>query len=338
MRLGKRKHVRTSQANLRGNAALLPVLHTLDAAAEECGDFCRSTQLFNEVSIGFGCHFFSAMGLWMVTLNTMFKLGVNKPCNTSCLVGPIISNMHIQMERLYRAAKELRKVETQAELARLLNQSSQTINNWEARGISKAGLLLAQSEIGCSVLWLTTGEGPMTVGGVIAPAQDEEGFIADTTRGPAPDAMRVRVGEAPPSIPIRAVKLKLRAGVTGYVEEPDLDIDHGTFNVPKYVIEKLGVDPADLMIMKIKGRSMEPMYFEDDIVLVDTTRKSPKNNECFAINWNGELVVKCLIKKSDGWALYSFNRDYPTLSVRSGLCSIIGMVVWQPERMVVGRL
>jgi hypothetical protein len=64
----------------------------------------------------------------MVTLNTMFKLGVNKACNTSCLDRPIIAGMHIQMERLYRAAKELKNIGNQAELARALNQSSQTVN------------------------------------------------------------------------------------------------------------------------------------------------------------------------------------------------------------------
>ncbi len=268
----------------------------------------------------------------------MFKLGVNKACNTSCLVKPIISSMHIQMERLYRAAKELRNISNQAELARALNQSSQTVNNWEARGISKAGLLLAQAEIGCSATWLTTGDGPMLVGGVAAPAADADGFMTDAGGQAAAGMDRVRVGEGPATVPVRAVKLRLQAGVSGFVAEPDLDIDHGTFQVPKHVIDKLGVDTSYLMIMKVKGRSMEPMYFEDDIVLVDTTRKSPKKNECFAINWNGELVVKCLIKKSDGWALYSFNRDFPTVSVKSGMASIIGMVVWQPDRIVMGRL
>lgn len=262
----------------------------------------------------------------------------NTLCNTLCLVRPIISGMHIQMERLYRAAKELRGIETQAELARALNQSSQTVKNWESRGISKAGMVTAQAEIGVSATWLATGDGAMTIGLAATPAQDEDGFVIDSGAEAETAGLRVKVGEGPETVPVRAVKLRLRAGVTGYVEEPDLNIDHGTFHVPKYVIDRLGVDPSDLMVMKIKGRSMEPMYFEDDVVLVDTTRKTPRQNECFAVNWNGELVVKCLIKKSDGWCLYSFNRDYPTVSVRSGFCSIIGMVVWQPERMVMGRL
>lgn len=274
----------------------------------------------------------------MVTLNTMFKLDVNNACNTSCLVGPIISRMHIQMERLYRAAKELKNIGSQAELARALNQSSQTVNNWEARGISKAGLLLAQAEIGCSATWLTTGEGPMVVGAAPDLSQDADGFITSAGAGAVEGARGVRVGAHQETVPVRAVKLRLQAGVSGFVAEPDLDVDHGYFQVPAYVIEKLQLNPANLIIMSVAGRSMEPMYFEDDKVLVDTSKVIPKNNECFAVNWNGEPIVKCLIKKSNDWCLYSFNHKFPSISVRSGQCSIIGQVVWQPDRIVVGRL
>lgn len=51
-------------------------------------------------------------------------------------------NMHETMKRLYQAALELKDIDEpgrQSKLARLLNVSSQTVNNWEARGISKEG-------------------------------------------------------------------------------------------------------------------------------------------------------------------------------------------------------
>lgn len=152
--------------------------------------------------------------------------------------------------------------------------------------------------------------------------------------------MGVRVGSGPATMPIRAVKLRLQAGVSGFMAEPDMNIDHGYFDVPITVIEELRLNPADLLVMAIKGRSMEPMMFEDDKVLVDTSKRMPLNNECFALNWNGEPIVKCLIKKGDSWALYSMNRDpkYHTIDVRSGQCSIIGLVVWQPARIVTGRI
>lgn len=168
-------------------------------------------------------------------------------------------------------------------------------------------------------------------------ATEDDGFITSES-ALGSDAVRVRVGDVASTIPIRAVKLRLQAGVSGFVAEPDLEIDHGYFPVPKDVIDQLMLNPADLIVTTVRGRSMEPMMFEDDKVLIDTSRRLPKNNECFAVNWNGEAIVKCLIKKSEGWCLYSFNREFPTIDVRSGQCSIIGMVVWQPARIVLGRL
>ena len=70
--------------------------------------------------------------------------------------------MHEQMTRLYTAAKDLRDVEGQSAVAKILNMSPQTLNNWEARGISNEGLLKAQEIIGCDAIWVRDGKGEMT--------------------------------------------------------------------------------------------------------------------------------------------------------------------------------
>ena len=71
--------------------------------------------------------------------------------------------MHEQMKRLYEAARVLKRIHGQSELARAINASPQTIHNWQERGISKQGMLKAQEVIGCSALWLETGSGPMSL-------------------------------------------------------------------------------------------------------------------------------------------------------------------------------
>ena len=71
--------------------------------------------------------------------------------------------MHEQMKRLYEAAKVLKHVYGQSELPRLFNVSPQTIHNWQARGISKQGMLKAQEMVGCSASWLETGMGQMSL-------------------------------------------------------------------------------------------------------------------------------------------------------------------------------
>jgi len=65
------------------------------------------------------------------------------------------------MRRVYEAASKLKGVEGQTNLATLLNESPQTINNWESRGISKNGLLKVQELVGCNAQWVQTGSGSM---------------------------------------------------------------------------------------------------------------------------------------------------------------------------------
>lgn len=72
--------------------------------------------------------------------------------------------MHKQTERLYEAAKALKKVTGLTDVSALLDISPQTLKNWESRGISAAGLVDAATTLGCSVQWLRDGVGAMLIG------------------------------------------------------------------------------------------------------------------------------------------------------------------------------
>jgi len=245
--------------------------------------------------------------------------------------------MHAQMKRLYEAAAALAGLRTQAEIARALNQSQQTVNNWEARGISKAGLLKAQSAIGCSATWLETGAPPMA----LAPRLVADGSPAGSGE-PADhpflsDARRVRIGDEPDTVPVRRVTLKLHAGVTGFETEPDLE-DGGVLHMPRAVIDAHKLVPHQLLAIRVRGQSMEPMMFEDDVVVVNTADKTPVSREIYAVNFNGEALVKQLVRRNKEWFLHSVNPDFGPINVRSGQCSIVGRVVYQPGRVLTGRL
>lgn len=86
--------------------------------------------------------------------------------NESCSHATIRA-MHETMIRLYQAAKELQGLEAPTDVANALNQSPQTIKNWEYRGMSQGGMLIAQEVIGCSASWLKNG-GPMETTGTSA--------------------------------------------------------------------------------------------------------------------------------------------------------------------------
>ena len=84
---------------------------------------------------------------------------VNRAYNNILFTPPRIGDMNQQMKRLYEAASEARGIRGQSDLARVLNTSPQTINNWETRGISKQGLLSIQNVLGISASWVQSGHG-----------------------------------------------------------------------------------------------------------------------------------------------------------------------------------
>jgi hypothetical protein len=108
----------------------------------------------------------------MDELNTMFLLSVNGrvhgPCNNKAFsagtIGAMAEEIHESTQRLYDVVKRVLEIEGQAALARLLNESPQVVNNWEARGLSERGALKAQALVGVDANWLLTGQGSAYAG------------------------------------------------------------------------------------------------------------------------------------------------------------------------------
>lgn len=99
-------------------------------------------------------------------VNNSFANRDHIPLTNESVCYPMIRAMHETMTRLYLAAKTLKKKTKPADVARLLNVSSQTIANWEDRGMSADGIITAQEQIGCNAVWLRDGKGSMTLVGM----------------------------------------------------------------------------------------------------------------------------------------------------------------------------
>ena len=82
---------------------------------------------------------------------------------------------------------------------------------------------------------------------------------------------------------------------------------------------------------------MEPTLFDDDVVVVNTEDTEPKDGEVFAINYEGEPVIKRLVRDASTWWLSSDNPDqrrYPRKECMDPHCIIVGRVVHrQSERI-----
>ena len=146
-----------------------------------------------------------------------------------------------------------------------------------------------------------------------------------------PGAMRVVMvdDDSPTQYRIPMVTLKLRAGVTGFQTEPDRR-DGGTIGLSMNWVKRKGYDPDQLMAIKVRGESMEPTFYEDDTVVINLADKKPMDNAVFAVNYDGEAVVKRLSRDAGQWWLMSDNPDqrkYYRRMCAGSECIIIGRIV-----------
>ncbi|MBB5271526.1 LexA family protein [Quisquiliibacterium transsilvanicum] len=207
------------------------------------------------------------------------------------------------MERLYHAAKELKKIQGQAALARALNTSSQTVHNWETRGVSKQGLLLAQRTIGCSASWLDTGKGPMALadGANVAPAE------LGTSR-----------------VPLISY---VQAGIWTEASDPYVVGD-----ADDWLMTDLDLS-SSAFALEIKGDSMLPEFKPGDRVIIDPTIAPQPGDFVVAKNGEEEATFKKYRPRGVNdrgdmvFELIPLNEDYPSMRSDVTPIRIVGTMV-----------
>lgn len=135
--------------------------------------------------------------------------------------------------------------------------------------------------------------------------------------------------DAPEFVQIPMVELRLQAGVTGFQTELD-QREGGTLGMRRSWIERTGLNPESLIAIHVKGDSMEPSLYEDDVVVLNTADRKPADGAVFAVNYEGEAVVKRFSRDAGDWWLTSDNPDqrkHHRKLCRGEACIIIGRVV-----------
>ncbi|CAN7341682.1 LexA family transcriptional regulator [Acidovorax sp. LjRoot74] len=129
-----------------------------------------------------------------------------------------------------------------------------------------------------------------------------EGSYIDDGTTPAPIDL-----ENNPEYPaIRRVEFKLSAGASGFgVEYRDSDGAPMVFQRKWYTDN--GFEPGHLFAVRVANGSMEPGLYDGDTVVVNTKSTQPKDGIVFAVNYEGEMVIKRLIRDGGQWWLSSDN-------------------------------
>lgn len=217
--------------------------------------------------------------------------------------------MHESFRRLFEAAKQVRPaITTVADLARSLNQSEQTINNWAYRGngVSKQGRLIAQRELGISATWIDDGQGQMLAGS-------------------DPGNANVR----PAEVGLRRVPL-ISSVQAGLMTEAVNPFPPGV--AFEYLLTDLQLS-EHAFALEIEGQSMEPEFKEGDRIIVDPALQPQPGDFVVAKNGREEATFKKYRPRGIGqggrevFELVPLNDDYPTINSEREPARIIGVMV-----------
>lgn len=215
---------------------------------------------------------------------------------------------------------------TQKDLAKKVGMAQASLSELET-GESQSTTLVASlaAALGVSALWLETGKGQMGEGGLMSSASPDN--VLDLV----PGAMRVRaVGpDDPDLVQIMKVRLKVQAGITGFQVEPE-HYDGETQGVPRKWIVREGLSQDALLSIVVRGESMEPALYEGDVIVVNTRDTKLVDGAVYVVNYEGEAVVKRMIRDAGQWWLSSDNADqrkYHKKQCKGAECIVIGRVV-----------
>lgn len=132
----------------------------------------------------------------------------------------------------------------------------------------------------------------------------------------------------PRVVRVPKVRLRVAAGISGFQTEPER-FDGATMTVSREWADRHGYDPKGLMWVRVSGRSMEKTLFDGDWVLIYTGQTEPRDEKIFAVNFDGEPVIKRLTRDAGQWWLSSDNTDpqFYRRQCRDGECIIVGQAV-----------
>lgn len=190
----------------------------------------------------------------------------------------------------------------QAEFSRAIKTSPTTVNRW----LKEAGEA-HRKRIGDDSALKIEEMLDLRQGTLLNPVIESRGErILLSTKSETPKAIPLDNNPDYPAIP--RVQFKLAAGVSGF------GVDYLVEDAAPIVFRKdwydgRGLDPVKLYALRVSGQSMEPGLWDGDTVVVNSADTQPSDGDVFALNYEGELVIKRMLRDEGSWWMVSDNPD-----------------------------
>lgn len=218
------------------------------------------------------------------------------------------------MHRLMQASGS----KNDSELARTLGITPQSVNGARKRGEVPPVWVQSYAEktLVCSD-WLFFGRGPMRLEEMAAPAPNISPLLTNTAQCDV-DIIMVPMANA-----------KLSAGC-GSLEVDD-SYDRKYAFRSDFLYRK--GNPDNMILMRVAGDSMSPEIENNDVVLLDQSKKEIVIGTLYAVGFEDAIYLKRIDKLPGKIVLKSTNKDYPPVELDiNGDCEdlfrVIGRVLW----------
>lgn len=264
----------------------------------------------------------------MASLNTIVLPNVKT--NVFASIGSFNDNRPMSLGNRIKLAREYSQL-SQEDLADAVGCSIDLIRKLE-QGNRKDTTFKVKIANACNInpSWLDTGEGlmvdeqkPLFMRSV---RQDHAEYKVDP----------ISLIDNPDYPSIRRVNLRLSAGIVGFSIEHDVE-DKSPIVMQRQWFESRGYNPAKLLATGLKGDSMSPGMNDGDTIVINTEDTTPVDGIVFAINYEGEMLVKRMVRDAGIWWLSSDNPDqrkYPRKQCTGDLCLIIGRIVHKQSEVI----
>lgn len=178
---------------------------------------------------------------------------------------------------------------TQAEIARAVGKTAGAVTQWmdgTIKTLRADSATALEAATGYSARWIVTGKGPRKIA---APA--------------------IELDNNPDYPAVRRVRIKVVGGITGYAIEFHDEEDGPPIVFRRDWYTSNGFDPAKMLAMRVTGESMVPNLRAGDLIIINTEQTQPKDGVAFVVSYEGEPVVKRLVRDQGEWWLTSDNSD-----------------------------
>lgn len=214
-----------------------------------------------------------------------------------------------QINRMFQATQ----AKNDSELSRILGLSPAAVYKAKQAGaIPPAWVIKIAERFKVSADWLLFGYGSMLreEKGALIPSEEATASPEDLIMIPMVDAV-------------------LSAG-TGSLETSGQIAREYAFR--RDFIQRKG-NPANMVLMRVRGDSMQPEVMDNDVVLLDQSKTRPHPGPIFAVGIEDAIYLKRVDMLPGQIVLKSVNPEYKPIHIEMGeqtadLVRIIGQVLW----------